>query len=84
MTDSVEQAKKDFYDGHEPEAAEALKKALEAEQGSVVPNDEHDKAVEARKDDEDEVEDEGTADADAPVVSSGNLNTNVTYETPGG
>lgn len=58
MSDNVEEAKKDFYDGHEPEAREALKAALEAERGTdagYAPKVESAKGVDvAAEDDEDE------------------------------
>lgn len=64
----LEEAKRNFYDGHEPAAGAALRKALESERGSVV-------------DEEEPVEDDEPEEA--PVVPSGNLNAGVVYETPG-
>lgn len=72
---SVEDAKVEFYDGHEPEAAQALRKALEAERGSVV-----EEAPEEEDPDADEEADEST-DASPVIQETGTRNPAVAYAT---
>lgn len=76
MSDNVEEAKKEFYDGHEPEAREALAAALEAERGTdagYLAKVESAKGVDVAAEDNDE---------DEEVVEGHDPNRAVLYESP--